>query len=316
MIKFNLILKYFPQGIRNKIEEYITKTNNRNQLEEIRLRSNRPIILKFNLKEEILDYIVRQEELLETLQYICENSIYAYQNQICNGYITVKGGHRVGICGNVVIEKQKVINITYISSLNFRIAKQIIGCGNKALKYIVDEDKNNIFNTIIISPPGVGKTTMLRDILRSVSNGIESMDLQGLTIGVVDERGEIAAIYKGVAQNDLGLRTDILDNIPKAIGMTMLIRSMGPNVISADEIGNYEDVEAINYAVCCGIKGIFTAHGSSLEDLSLNPALRNLLNMHIFERILILNSKEKGEIEKVYVLNKANSEYMLNNEVS
>lgn len=131
-------------------------------------------------------------------------------------------------------------------------------------------------------------------------------------MGLVDERGEIAAMYKGIPQNDVGLKTDILDNIPKAIGMKMLIRSMSPNVIAADEIGSSEDVEAIHYAVCSGIKGIFTAHGGSLEDLALNPALKCLMNTHIFERIIFLNNKGiKGEVEKAYNLNKINSDYVL-----
>lgn len=119
-------------------------------------------------------------------------------------------------------------------------------------------------------------------------------------------------MYKGIPQNDIGMKTDVLDNIPKAIGMKMLIRSMAPNVIAADEIGSFEDVEAINYSVCSGIKGIFTAHGASIEDLSLNPAIKNLINTHIFERIIFLSNKgQKGEIDRVYSLNKINSDYVL-----
>lgn len=137
------------------------------------------------------------------------------------------------------------------------------------------------------------------------------MLLNGLNIGLIDERGELAAMYKGIAQNDVGMRTDVLSNVPKGIGMKMLIRSMAPKIIVADEIGSYEDVEAINQAVCSGIKGIFTAHGGSMEDLMLNPALKELLKTHIFERIILLSTKrEKGEIEKVYVLDKANQEYV------
>jgi stage III sporulation protein AA len=117
-------------------------------------------------------------------------------------------------------------------------------------------------------------------------------------------------MYKGIPQNDVGIKTDILDSIPKSVGMKMLIRSMAPTVIAADEIGTFEDVDAINYAICCGIKGIFTAHGNNLEDLELNPALNKLIKIHMFERIICLNSKEKGKLSKVYELKKENKEYI------
>lgn len=232
------IFKYFSQNIGSMLEEHF-KTTDSNMyiaLEEIRLRVNKPIILKFNQFEKVFEYQVTPEDILETLRIICENSIYSYQNQICNGYITIKGGHRVGITGNVVIDNNKVVNINYISSLNFRVAKQIIGCSNKIIKYVIDNENNNIYNTLIVSSPGAGKTTILRDLLRKISTGIEQIKFRGLTVGLVDERGEVAAMYKGIAQNDVGIRTDVLDNIPKAVGMKMLIRSMSPNVISADEI--------------------------------------------------------------------------------
>lgn len=157
-----------------------------------------------------------------------------------------------------------------------------------------------------------GKTTVLRDLVRRISTGIEKIEFKGINVGIADERGEIAAMYKGVPQNDVGIRTDVLDNIPKAIGMTMLIRSMAPKVIVADEIGKEEEIWAINYAVCSGIKGIFTAHGASLEEISINPNLKALLNLHIFERIVFLNDKiRKAEIDKVYTLDRKNLEYMI-----
>lgn len=138
------------------------------------------------------------------------------------------------------------------------------------------------------------------------------MDFKGLNVGVVDERGEIAAMHRGIPQNDLGLRTDVIDNIPKAMGMRMLIRSMAPKVICADEVGSNDDIEPINYAVCSGIKGIFTAHGSNLEEISVNPTLKKLLTLHIFERIIFLSDKnQKAGIEKVYALNRKTLEYII-----
>ena len=152
----------------------------------------------------------------------------------------------------------------------------------------------------------------MRDLIRNISTGIEEINFKGINVGLVDERGEIAAMYRGIPQNDLGTRTDVLDNIPKAIGMRMLIRSMAPEVICADEIGHNDDIESINYAICSGIKGIFTAHGSSLEELLINPTLKELLNLHVFERIVFLtDKKQKAGIENVYNLNKKTLEYIV-----
>ena len=153
------LFPYFPEEIYQTIEDYFkvyTEEKNKN-IEEIRLRADRPLILKFNKKEIIFKTIVTQEMILQTLQKVCDNSIYSYQNQIRDGFITVKGGHRIGITGNCVVENGKVSNINYISSLNFRIAKEIKGCSNKLLKYVLDLENNNIYTTLIVSPPGVRK---------------------------------------------------------------------------------------------------------------------------------------------------------------
>ena len=153
-----------------------------------------------------------------------------------------------------------------------------------------------------------GKTTILRDLIRNISNGIENISFRGLTVGVVDERGEIASLYKGIPQNDIGIRTDVLDNIPKDIGMNMLVRSMAPKVICADEIGSKEDIKAINYGVTSGVKGIFTAHGNKIENLKLNSEIKKLTDMHILERIILLSNKE---VYKVYELDEENLEYKI-----
>lgn len=283
---FEIFSKNISQILKQKLEGQTLEDIK--TLEEIRIRSNGIISLKFNSKQEILNQKVTYQEIIETIQRMCENSIYSYQNEIKNGYITLKGGHRVGIAGNCVIENGKVINIKYISSINFRIARQVIGCSKPAIKYILNPEKKTINNTLIVSPPGVGKTTILRDLIRNVSNGMEEINFEGMNVGLVDERGEIAALYKGIPQNEVGIRTDILENIPKPIGIKMLIRSMAPQVIAADEIGTVEDVEAIKEAICMGVKGIFTAHGENQIDIEKNPVLKSLINESIIERIIFL----------------------------
>lgn len=291
---------FFPNHIVNIIKAYSLN------LEEIRIRIGLPIILKYSNKDIILDYKTTQKDLLDILEKICENSIYSYQNQICNGYITIIGGHRVGITGSVVIQNGKIVNINNISSLNFRIARQVLGCSNELLKYIIDYENNTIYNTLIVSPPGAGKTTILRDAIRQISNGIG--DFEGKNIGIVDERNEISAMYKGISQNDIGIRTDVLENISKSIGMKMLVRSMAPQIICADEIGSLEDVEAIKYIVCSGVKGIFTAHGDNFQELQLNPELKQLLDSYTFKRIVFLDESNRGKLKEAYELQ--NKEYV------
>lgn len=252
------VLKYFPEKIEKAIIE--NAQNSLNFIEEIRLRNGRPIILKMQDGEKIVKYDVTSEDVLYTVQHICENSIYSYQSQISCGFVTVKGGHRVGISGSAVIENNKIININYVYSLNFRIAREVIGCSKKVLKEIINIEKNNIYNTLIASSPGAGKTTILRDLIRQISTGIKDIKFKAINVGVVDERGEITALYKGVPQNDVGVKVDIIENATKDVAMNMLVRSMAPKVIVADEIGSTNDIKAINYAVCSGVKGIFTAH--------------------------------------------------------
>jgi len=295
------ILKYMPSKISKKILEIME--DKLEKIEEIRLRVDRPIILKSSEDEKVIKYFISAEEILSCLQAICENSIYTYQNQIAEGFVTIRGGHRVGITGSCVIENGKIININYIYSLNFRIARQVLGSSNNILKYILNLDTNTIYNTLIVSSPGIGKTTILRDVIRQISSGIKEIKFVAINVGVVDERGEIAALYKGIPQNDIGIKTDILDNVPKSIGMKMLIRSMTPKVIVADEIGSFEDIEAIKYAICSGCKGLFTAHGSNFEDISLNPIIKNLIGTNIIERVIFLDEITRGKIKDVYSLN-------------
>ena len=289
---------------------------NENTIEEIRIRVDRPVILKYpEGKEDILDHVVTQNEILNILQSLCNNSIYSYQSQICDGYITLQGGHRVGITGNVAMKDGKITNVNYVSSLNFRIAREIIGASDEILKEVITRKSNSasqnnyrnsnidnndisnleINNTLIVSRPGCGKTTVLRDLVRNISN-------KGFTVSLIDERGEIASMYKGIPQNDIGLRTDVMDNVTKSLGMKIAVRTMAPQVIIADEIGTKEDLEAINYGICSGVKGIFTAHGSDITELRQNEALNKLYEEKLFKRIIFLENR--GKMGKVYYLDR------------
>lgn len=283
------ILYYFPSEMRNFIITIIKQNNFEiQQLEEIRIRNSRPILLKFRKSDAILEYIPNSSEILQILERLCENSIYAYKEQLCNGFLTIKGGHRVGIVGTCVIEDGKVINVKYISSLNFRIAKEIKNCSTGILNEILDIKNQTIFNTLIVSPPGRGKTTMLRDLVRQISNGIPRIKFKGLTVGLVDERGEIAAVHKGIPQNDIGIRTDIIENVDKSTGINMLIRSMAPQVIACDEIGSSSDIQAIKRAIFSGVKGIFTMHGKDMEDIKNNKSIYRLIENKQLEKIIFI----------------------------
>ena len=289
MTNLEEVYKYFPTNIYNLLKVSTTQNPQiKNELQEIRIRCNRPIILKLRNSEALIEYEINQTEILQTVERLCNNSIYAYKNQMCEGFIRIKGGHRIGITGTAVIENGKIINIKYISSLNFRIAREIINCSNPILGQVIDKKNNTINNTLIVSPPGKGKTTILRDLIRNISNGVPALNFRGKTCGVVDERGEIAAMYQGIPQNNIGIRTDVIENISKAKGMKMLIRSMAPEVIACDEIGSKEDIEAIKEAMISGVKGIFTIHGKNFEDLKSNKYIKELIDNKQIEKIIYI----------------------------
>ncbi len=300
----NEVLEYFPKYVKEKVLD--TKYNLQN-IEEIRLRIGQNIALKIGQEMKELNYKISKEELEETFENICEKSIYSYTKQISEGFITIKGGNRVGIVGTCIVENNQVKNINNISSLNFRIARQIKEVSTPILKDVIDLQNNTIFNTMIVSSPGGGKTTILRDLVRKISNGIPEIGFLPKTCGIVDERSEIASMYKGIPQNDIGKFSDVIDNVPKNIGINMLIRSMSPQIIVCDEIGSKEDVEAIQKMVCSGVKGIFTAHGASISEVMQNINLNKLVDLKLIRKIIVLDSIEKGKIKDVYdVLNKEN----------
>lgn len=281
------------------------------KLQEIRLRINAPLLIVYENKEYFiteqaklvdnpnLGVLISRNEIRETMEYISNYSLYAFEEELKQGFITINGGHRIGIAGKTFLEQNAVKGIKHISFINIRLAHQVKGCAAPVLPYLINKQSGGIYHTLIISPPRCGKTTILRDLIRMLSDGNEY--LPGMAVGVVDERSEIAACYMGMPQNEVGIRTDVLDCCPKAKGMMMLIRSMSPQIIAVDEIGSMEDLEAIDYVSGCGCKLIATVHGSSIEDIKSKPVLGELVKKQLFERYVIMSNKRGvGHLEEIY----------------
>lgn len=279
-----------------------------NHLQEIRMNIGQPLIFKVNGQEVIPNengyvtnvmnqaFQVTEEILRNTFEFICRHSVYAYEEEIRQGFLTIEGGHRVGLAGQGVLEGNQVKNLKYISGLNIRLASQIKGCAKKVIDFIVQD--RNIYSTLIISPPCCGKTTLLRDCIRMLSNGWKG--LEGVRVGVVDERGELGACFHGIPQNDLGARTDILDRIPKTEGILMLIRSMAPRVIAVDEIGSAGDMEALNNACLSGCSIIATIHGTSPYEIYEKTIFQNIKANNVFQRYIVLEPGKAGEVGGIY----------------
>ena len=266
-------------------------------LQEIRLRIGKPFIIVCDNIEWVLHKTIEKDELMEILEYVSNYSLHAFENELKQGFITIEGGHRVGVTGQVLIENGEVKNIKHISSMNIRMSHEILNCADVILPYITRNKQ--IYNTLIISPPRCGKTTLLRDLVRQVSDG--SRWVKGCTVGVVDERSELGGCYLGVPQNQLGIRTDVLDNCPKSKGMLMLIRSMSPQVIAVDELGSTEDIHALEYAMHCGCKMIATVHATSMDEIRSKPLFEQMVKERRFERYVVLgNQHHIGEINGIY----------------
>ena len=290
----NEVVNILGKRVRDAIER---RKISYDRLQEIRLRIGKPIIVIAGNVEWIMREVIEKEEFIEILEYICKYSLYAFENELKQGFITIEGGHRVGISGQVYVEHGEVKNFKNISSMNIRISHEVLHCADRILPYITQE--NEVLNTLIVSPPRCGKTTLLRDLVRQVSDG--NSFIKGGTVGVVDERTEIGGCYLGIPQNQVGMRTDVLDACPKSKGMMMLVRSMSPNVIAVDELGGAEDVHAMEYAMNCGCKFIATVHGSSMEEIRKKPLFETLVKEHRFERYIILGNKgQVGSVDGIY----------------
>jgi len=267
------------------------------KISEIRLRANKPLIIKMHGRDYAIgaskvallgdfanSYRPSPDDIYETMECISRHSFYAFESELAMGYITLPGGHRVGVAGQVVLENGAVRSWKYISAINIRVAHSIVGCADQVLPLIIGD--TGLMHTMIIAPPGCGKTTLLRDIVQQISN-------KSMTVGLVDERSEVAGCFQGIPQNDVGIRTDVLDGCPKAIAMVMLLRAMSPDVIAVDELGGEEDAHAVDTVLNAGVTLLCTAHGVDVNDAMTNPALTKMLSRGIFERFVVLGLKNK-----------------------
>lgn len=273
--------KIFPGSLRLWMEKLDVLQEG---FTEVRLRCNTPLILLKGREEFFLHsssgrlikepggaYRISVNEIREMMEYVSNFSVYAYEDEMRQGFLTIQGGHRVGICGKAVLQDRKIKTIRNISFLNLRLAREKKGCADAVLPYLFENRK--FCHTLVVSPPGCGKTTLLRDIIRQVSNGAACLApdgsrirLPGYKVGIVDERSEVAACYHGVPQNDLGIRTDVLDGCPKSTGVELLLRSMSEDVIAMDELGGEEDIAMVKKSIFCGCKILATAHGEDKKE--------------------------------------------------
>ncbi len=265
-------------------------------IEEIRLRANQPLICKARGEEVFVNnggqckpsdaYYVTDIDVKNTIKLMSNFSLFSFDEQLRKGFFTLKGGHRVGVCGKTVIENGEIVTIKDISSLNIRISREILGCSDNIMKYIVD---NRVQNTLILSPPNNGKTTLLRDLVRNISDS-------GFGCVIIDERSEIAGSYNGEAQVNLGTRCDVLDACDKILGISMAIRSMAPDVIIVDEIGTVDDIEAVSRAFNSGVNIVATTHCESLEEFKNKKSFEKIIEEKSFDRYVFMKNKRVSKV--------------------
>lgn len=282
-----------------KINSCLKDKSNLNKLQEVRVKVGKPLSIVLDNNETIFNYVITSDDVKAIIQKISNYSLYAFEEDIRQGYITIQGGHRVGLAGQCVIEHNSIKTIRNITSLNIRVCREVIGCSNNLINSLVENNRVN--NTLIISPPKCGKTTLLRDITRNISNGVSQIGLKGKRTVVIDERSEIAACYNGIPQMNVGIRTDVYDNCIKSDGMMMAVRGLSPEVIVCDEIGTHKDMEGLIMAYNSGVSIIATLHGRNIEELYRRPVFREIVENNVIDKVVILSAKKGvGTIEGIY----------------
>lgn len=290
------ILHVLPVRLRALVEKTLMVGG---QVQEIRLRTGKPVHILADGCEKVLPEsgILTSKDMQETMEFVSRFSMYAYEEEIRQGFLTIKGGHRVGIAGKAVLSQGSLKTIRNISFIHIRIACEYRDCARGLLPYLYE---NGILqSTLIFSAPGKGKTTLMRDLIRLISSGNAFGNPR--SVAVVDERGELAACDQGIPQNDLGEQTDVMDGCPKTLGMRLMLRSMAPSVLAVDEIGGEEDVEAVFQAAGCGCVMLATAHGENLESLLRKKAFRRFKQAGVFDRyIQLYNGPEPGTWQYIF----------------
>lgn len=304
---FDSAISCLSPNLRQSLQRISTEV--KNDIQEIRLRSRRPVVLYASKKSyfitrdgmlsESLNEMVlytKPNEIVQSFHNICNYSIYSYQNEIKNGFITMNGGHRVGICGTAVINNFEVTTVKDISALNIRIAREIKGSADELIRKL----NGNVNGLLIVGSPSCGKTTLLRDLARQLS-------LRLIKVCVVDERGEIGAVAGGVCQNDLGL-CDVLTGYPKGIGILQAIRCLSPQVIICDEVGSSSDVGAIEEGLNAGVGIIASVHASNMEELRRRVQIKKLIATGAFQRAALMGDKsEPGSLRGIYRIGDINA---------
>ena len=267
-------------------------------LEELRLRRGFPMTALLPEGETETDGPpVVEDDLRQVVENATQASAHTALDRVRQGFVTLRGGHRIGLCGSVVKREGQIVTLRDISSLSVRVARSVEGQAGELLPQLTEGGA--FLSTLILAPPGAGKTTLLRDLVRSLSDGDTGPPVR---VGVADERGEIAALWQGEPQLRIGRHTDVIDGCSKAEGLSILIRGMNPQVAAVDEITDPADVQAITEAAGCGVALIATAHGAGREDLTRRPVYRSLLDNGIFRRLAVIERQGGGRAVRVEVL--------------
>lgn len=289
----NNILQLFPPKMHLSIKQHAEKYPN--QLEEIRLRVNQPVELNFHHTYIMLyDTLFTREDALFFIRQLSEHSLYRLENELQAGFITTKGGHRVGFAGETIRMNTSNVKVQELTFFNIRLARAIKDIAAPFVRHLQQHEMT--MHTLIFGAPQTGKTTFLRDIARQLSTNYRKK------VGIIDERSEIAASIQGTPQLDVGMRTDVMDACPKQLGMMMMIRSMSPQVLIVDEIGSREDVDAVVEAMYAGVTIICTIHCNDFKELKEKKYIRPLINEKMFKRYVYLQRTESAPFQ-VHVLN-------------